>query len=310
MNKLEELLFLKNIKGIGKAKINKYLDLISKSKNTTELIENIKNTYPKEHNKYFTEDQINNAKSSTKDLINQLESLDIKAITIFDNKYPKQLNKMEKDKPLILYVLGNVDLLNRKSIAVVGTRKPSKTSKFFESKLVKSILKTSNRVIVSGLALGCDKIAHKTTVNEKKETIAILPSGFNNIVPASNKGLAKEILENNGCLISEYEPDVKVFKSKYIERDKIVAAFCDITIVIESAINGGTMHTAKAALKYKKDLYAYLPDKTKENEFEGNKSLINNTKATKLNDIELFCEGITIIDSDNKKDKQTNLDCF
>ena len=83
--------------------------------------------------------------------------------------------------------------------------------------------------------------AYQTTVNENKITIAILPSGVNVIKPASNKKLAKDIIESGGCLVSEYEPDTNVFKGTYVERDHVVAAFSDETFVIQSGIKSGNL---------------------------------------------------------------------
>ncbi len=98
-----------------------------------------------------------------------------------------------------------------------------------------------------GLALGCDKIAHETAVNLGKKTIGVLPSGVNVITPAANKGLAERIIETGGCLISEYEPDAGVTKATYVERDAVIAALSDATVVIECGVRSGTMHTVDAA---------------------------------------------------------------
>ena len=98
---------------------------------------------------------------------------------------------MGDKRPLILYVKGDAKALSAPNIAVVGTRHPSEWSQKVEMRLVKKILELSDRVVVSGLALGCDKIAHETTVLEEKATIAVLPSGVNIITPASHKNLAK-----------------------------------------------------------------------------------------------------------------------
>ena len=101
---------------------------------------------------------------------------------------------MGNKKPLILYVKGNVDALTKPNIAVIGTRKPSDLSQSFEENLVRNLVNSTDCVVVSGLALGCDKIAHQATVDENKSTIAILPSGVNVITPSSNKKLAESFI--------------------------------------------------------------------------------------------------------------------
>lgn len=110
---------------------------------------------------------------------------------------------MAEKSRIVLYIKGNAKALTNPNIAVV----------------------------VSGLALGCDKIAHEATVDKGKATIAVLPSGVNIVTPASHKNLAKSILATGGCLISEYEPNVKANRSYFVERDAIVAALSDVTLI-------------------------------------------------------------------------------
>lgn len=128
----------------------------------------------------------------------------------------------------------------------------------------KNIVSTSDKAVVSGLAFGCDKIAHQTTVDENKITVAVLPSGVDNVSPASNKNLAEKIIETGGCLISEYEPETKVRRGNYVERDRIVAAFSDAVFVVECGVESGTMHTVNFAKEYKRQIYSYLPDERPE----------------------------------------------
>ena len=241
---------------------------------------------------------------------------------------------LNRSSPIFLYVKGNVEALSKPNMAVIGTRKPSENSQIFEKELVKAVLDQSDRAIISGLALGCDKIAHETTVMENKVTIAILPSGFNNIAPASHKKLAEEIIENGGCLVSEYAPNIKANKGYYVDRDQIVAAFSDINFVIQCGEKSGTMHTVNATINYKnsdsdyhRDLYVYLPNElSKENyindnpigDYSGNVKILNDGNGTRVSDIEEFCEELAILDSSpnikksskpksTKKSKQTTL---
>lgn len=258
MEKFKELLFLKNLKRVGKATIyKKYWNILTNCSDFDELILKI------QENSKFTREDIDEAIEKSSELYDYVNNdKEIHVITVFDENYPKKLMVMKNKRPLILYVKGNVDTLTKPNISVIGTRKPSNESQIFEKELVKSIVNDSNRVVVSGLALGCDKIAHQTTVDENKITIAILPSGVNVIKPASNKILAEQILETGGCLVSEYEPDSKVFRGNYVERDAIVAAFSDATFVVECGIKSGTMHTVNAAIDYNRQIYCYSPKKS------------------------------------------------
>ena len=177
---------------------------------------------------------------------------------------------MGNKKPLILYVKGNVKVLLKPNIAVIGTRKPSKNSIEFEEKVIKTILDDSDKAIVSGLALGCDKVAHQTTVDLNKTTVAVLPSGVNVIKPAKHKKLAQDIINAGGCLVSEYEPNKSVTKGSYVERDAIVAALSDELFVVECGIKSGTMHTVDADVKYQKPICTYIPQGEAEGDYSGN----------------------------------------
>ena len=203
---------------------------------------------------------------------------------------------MRNKRPLILYIKGNVNALSKPNLAVIGTRKPSKLSEIFEENIVKNVVNSLEYVIVSGLALGCDKIAHKITVDENKTTIAILPSGVDVITPASNKKLAQDVIETGGCLISEYKPNAKAFKGTYVERDNLVAAFSDATLVVECGVKSGTMHTVDAAKEYNRQIYTYLPDEKPEGSFDGNELILDEIEdSIKVEDIDEFIEDLKTI---------------
>ena len=284
MKKLKQLLFLKNIKGLGNVKINKtYLRLLDEFDDLDDLITEI------EYNFNIALDNLENAKIKAEDLYEKIANdSEMTAITLFDDEYPDKLLDLGDKKPLILYVRGNVDALKMANIAIIGTRKPSKPSQVFEENLTKSIVNSTDRVIVSGLALGCDKIAHKATVEEGKTTVAILPGDVYKIKPASHKRLAEEIIETGGCLVSEYEPGVNVRKGNYVERDRIVAAFCDATFVVECGVKSGTMHTVNFASEYGRPIYAYLPEERSEGSYDGNEFILENKNGILVEDVGEF----------------------
>lgn len=285
MNKFKQLLFLKNIKRVGKTKINdNYLELLNEFNDIDDLISEMQYKFN------FKLSILEDAKIKAEELYESIvNDSSINVITVFDDDYPDKLNIMGNKKPLILYVKGNVDCLKKSNISIIGTRNPSKLSEYFEKDLVKNIVNTADRVVVSGLALGCDKIAHQTTVDENKVTIAVLPSGLNNIKPATNKNLAEKIIKTGGCLISEYEPDKPAYKSTYVERDKIVAAFSDATFVVECGIKSGTMHTVIAASEYQRQLYIYLPNERPDDSYDGNEFILNEkNNSIKVDDIGEF----------------------
>ena len=286
MIKLKEILFLKNLKKVGKATIyNKYWEMLEDCDALFDLADEV------EKSGKFPKDEIIKSMDHTERLYGEIADSQIDVITVFDEKYPKKLDVMGNKKPLVLYLRGNIDALEKPNIAVIGTRKPSKLSKRFEEDLVKNIVNTTDMVVVSGLALGCDKIAHQTTVDENKITVAVLPGDVFKIKPPSHKKLAEDIINAGGCLISEYEPGVKVQKGNYIDRDKVVAALSDALFVVECGINSGTMHTVDFAKEYERPIYSYLPDERPEGSYDGNEYILKNYEdALKVEDIEEFLE--------------------
>ena len=301
MIKYKELLFLNKINKVGKVTIyKKYWDVLVNSDNIDDLFNKLNETDK------ISEDKLIKAKDKAEEIYDSVvNDSEITVITVFDENYPKKLFDMGNKKPLYLYVMGNVEALSKSNIAIIGTRNPSDNTKIFEKNLVEKILNVSKRVVVSGLALGCDKIAHETTVNKNKVTVAILPSGLDVITPAKHKKLVKSIIENGGCLVSEYEPKMNSSKGSYVERDKILAAFSDIVFVVQCGKESGTMHTVNATINLKKenprDLYVYLPENTSDGDYSGNITILKGSNGTKVSDIDEFCEEIVILEEDTKK---------
>lgn len=149
-----------------------------------------------------------------------------------------------ENSPSRLYAKGNLEILNEIGIAVVGSRTNTqygeKMCKIFVKELVEY-----NINIISGLAFGIDSIAHKTCLRNSGKTIAVLPSGLNNIYPSAHVQLANQIIENGGVLISEYENDTKADSKKFLERNRIVAGLGIGTLVVEAGSRSGTSVTAR-----------------------------------------------------------------
>jgi DNA processing protein len=123
-----------------------------------------------------------------------------------------------------------------KNVAVIGLLNPDKDTEVIEQEIVSELVK-NGATIVSGLALGCDSIAHREALKSNGKTIAVLPSPLNNIMPATNKELAKEILTKNGLLITEYYEDANSkmeLGGRYQERDRLQALFSDCVILSAS----------------------------------------------------------------------------
>lgn len=170
-----------------------------------------------------------------------------------DKCYPKRLLKI-KDAPTKLYVEGNYQLLNKDSIAIVGTRKSTEYGQKYAKKFAEELSKRG-MCIVSGLAVGIDTIAHINSMKEQGKTIAVLGSGFNKIYPEENKMLFNQILENNGCVVSEYPPDEEMDKANFPKRNRIISGISLGTLVIEATYRSGSTITAKYAIEQRKEVF-------------------------------------------------------
>ena len=168
-----------------------------------------------------------------------------------ENKlYPKILKNIKK-APKKLYINGNLDILNSNCIAIVGSRKNTKYGEKWCKKFAQEFIKY-NLTIVSGMALGIDKIAHKTAIRNGGKTIAVLPSGLENIYPEENLELYNEIILNGGCVISEYEPKIKASSKNFLERNRIVSGLALGTLVVEGGKRSGTSVTARLTREQEK----------------------------------------------------------
>ncbi len=131
-------------------------------------------------------------------------------------------------------------------VAIVGTRKPTPYGKMMTQKLAEDLAR-AGVVIISGLALGIDGLAHESALKAKGLTIAVSPGGLNKIYPATNKPIADKILANHSTIISEYPADHQPRKVEFLERNRIIAALSDLVIIPEAAVGSGSLNTAKHA---------------------------------------------------------------
>lgn len=203
--------------------------------------------------------------------VDYMEKNNIKLINIYDDNYPDKLKNIY-DKPMVLYAIGNTNILNDFSLAIVGCREYSEYGKKMAQIISKNIA-NNNIITVSGLARGIDSIAHIETVNLKKRTIAIIGSGLDNIYPKENEKLADEIIKNGGVILSEYIIGTKPEKMNFPARNRIISGISDGVIVIEAKKKSGTMITVDFALEQGKNVFAVPGNVTNINS-EGTNELI------------------------------------
>ena len=206
-------------------------------------------------------------------------------ITIEDyKKYPEQLRKI-KNPPKQLYVRGNIELLYKPGIAIIGSRKCTKYGEKMAKKFAQE-LSLEGFTIISGLAIGIDSFAHIGSIEGTGKTIAVLPSGFNNVYPEENKKLFEEIIKNGGLVLTEYDEDVKADSKKFLERNRIVSGLAVGTLVIEGGHRSGTSVTAKTTQKQGKEVFCIPSSLENEKGITPNKLIKEGaTLVTKVDDI-------------------------
>jgi DNA processing protein len=172
----------------------------------------------------------------------------VNKLTLGSQDYPETLRSIGSP-PEQLYVLGDLNaLLTKPRLAVVGSRKVSVYGRQVTQQLAGEAA-GKGVIIISGLALGVDGIAHHAALQNTGRTIAVLPCGLDRIYPASHHQLARQIIERGGALISEYPAGTEPYKTNFIARNRIVSGLSDGVLITEAAAKSGTLHTANFALE-------------------------------------------------------------
>ena len=194
----------------------------------------------------------------------KLEKNHVSFVAINNKDYPKLLKQIP-DPPTLLFMRGNSSLLSSQvknekdkkisTLAVVGTRKTSSYGREVTQKIV-SELTEFGITIVSGLALGIDAIAHKTTIDLNGATIAVLGCGIDCCYPQENLRLYDEIISKSGLIVSEYPLLAKSNKGTFPARNRIIAGLARAVLVTEAARDSGSLITAAMATKYNRPVFA------------------------------------------------------
>ena len=173
---------------------------------------------------------------------------------LINDQIPEQLQIIHS-APKQLFLLGELIKPDEKCITIVGARKSTNYGREV-TEMLASDLTRAGAVMVSGLALGIDSIAHKACLDAGGRTIAVMPCGLDEIYPATHRNLAKEILARGGTLLSEYDVGTPALKQHFIARNRLVSGLSKAVIVIEAAQRSGTLITAGFALDQNRDVFA------------------------------------------------------
>jgi DNA processing protein len=182
--------------------------------------------------------------------------------------YPERLKEIY-DPPPVLWVRGDVSLLSRPSIAVVGTRHPSPYGSGVAEMLSRD-LAVRRLLIVSGMARGIDTCAHKGALAARKPTVAVWGTGIDVIYPKENKKLAEDILAIGGAIVSEVPMGTFPAPQNFPRRNRILSGLSVAVLVVEAAENSGTRVTARCAAEQNRDLFAVPGNVTSKNSWTPN----------------------------------------
>jgi DNA processing protein len=227
------IITVKSLDGVGRAWIHKNL----KGNESIDKIVSILKNNSKQNNS-ITIEEFEIIKNKIENDIEKFEDCCDGIVAIGDKNFPEYRGDVkESERPIFLFYKGNLNLLDiqNKSITVIGLLNPDEKIEIREQKIVAEIVK-NDVTVISGLAFGCDSIAHKQALIGGR-TVAILPSPLNNILPSKNKKLAFEIVEEGGLLVTEYYEEFKSameLSSRYKERDRLQALYCDAIILAAS----------------------------------------------------------------------------
>lgn len=177
----------------------------------------------------------------------------IDIISIEEKQYPNILKEIY-DPPICLYIRGNKEILNNKSISIVGCRKATDYGRKVARDFAYNISKQDINII-SGLAIGIDSEAHLGAVEANKKTIAVLGNGLDTIYPKENINLSQKILDSGGTIISEYPLGTKPKKENFPARNRIISGMSSGLLVVEAKEKSGTLITVDFALEQGRDVF-------------------------------------------------------
>lgn len=189
--------------------------------------------------------------------LSRLENQGIQVITREDALFPTNLREIS-DPPICLYIKGNLSQYRWEEdffFAVVGTRNPTEYGKMITAKFSRELAE-NGAVIVSGMAMGVDALAHWAAIHAGKKTIAFLGCGVNIVYPAVNSHLYKEIIRTGGLIISEFPPDMRTIKGHFVARNRLISGLSKGVLVAEGLIDSGSLITARYALSQGKEVFA------------------------------------------------------
>lgn len=224
-------------------------------------------------------------------LLESLPAKNLEVIPFSSSRFPVRLQEIP-DPPAALFVRGGVEVLNRESVAVIGSRTPDSFGQEMAHDVGRHCA-AAGYPVVSGLAAGCDTAAHLGSLYGGEPTVAILAHGLDHVFPPENRALADQIVAQGGALVSEYLPDQEPDSDQFIERDRLQSGLSHGVIFIQSELQGGAMHTMQFARQQQRPIAVIV---AAENDvsgelYAGNRRLIDEGDVlpiSRLTDLDRF----------------------
>lgn len=228
--------------------------------------------------------------NTAEEVLRECSKNGLRTVGIFDKAYPESLRHI-KNPPLVLYIKGEFpDFNSLPSICIVGPRNVSEFGKKSAYSLAYRLSK-AGIIVISGGAKGADTAAHIGALKAGGKTVAVLPCGILNGYLKDNAKL-REVIAENGCLISEYMPNTAVMRSSFQVRNRLLAALTKCTVVVEAKEKSGALITASYACEYGKELFVIPGNPTLE-EYKGSNALLRDGARPLLDASDIFGEYLT-----------------
>ena len=184
------------------------------------------------------------------------QQAEIKVLPFISPSYPSSLADLHQARPLVLYLRGNVSLLDAPHhLAIVGTRYPT-TQGYQDAYQIAKEEAQRGAVIISGLAIGCDDAAHRGALDAGGRTIAVVATGLDQVYPTVHRPLQERLLAHGGLVISEYPLGTSLEPYRLIQRNRILAGLAKALLVAECGRTSGTMHAVRFAERCHQPVYA------------------------------------------------------
>lgn len=270
------------IRGMGVELAQRLLDVVDSEKEFFAMSDNDLKSITRSSSKVWERAHRDEMLRKAERELEFVESKNIKVLYFTDADFPQRLLNAS-DAPVLLYTIGSCDLNAKHVISIVGTRRSTHYGATFCDKLVEglSLLLDNDLVIVSGLAYGTDINAHRAALKYGIPTVGVQACGLNKIYPANHRNDAAHMVQQGGAVVSDYTSQDVIHSVNFLARNRIIAALSDCTVVVESAVKGGSLVTANIAASYSRDVFT-VPGRVNDEFSKGCNRLIMNNQAAAI----------------------------